>query len=209
MMRNERCYQMSYYYNYYIGYKKDGKIYPWGPYTANHELMPAICRSASFASDLHEDFYNMGDDLISAELREAFSYDDGYGGKEYERVRYLPVKELPKGSYIRRGYFLISDVEAYEKEDDHTWFDGFYKHLTPQVYAAKLENQLKFGPNKPKKNEYGEFYTEPNASDYMYYAYPDYESKEYECSILRRFVGVLEDYDLGDGVEYVILETEG
>lgn len=200
---------MSYYYNYYIGYKRDGKIYPWGPFTGNGELFPALTRSASFASDLHDDFYDVKDEEMTEELKKHFSYEVGEDEIEFERVKYLPVKELPTGSYIRKGYFLIKDVEEYESDDEPGWFDGFYDNLTPQVYAAKLEKQLKFGPNKPKKNEYGELYTEHDASDYMYYAYPNYESKEYESWLLRKFADVLHDYDLGKDVEYVILETEG
>ena len=38
---------MSYYYNYYIGYKKDNKIYPLGPYDCNGNLKPVISKSSS------------------------------------------------------------------------------------------------------------------------------------------------------------------
>ena len=51
-------------------------------------------------------------------------------------------------------------------------------------------------------------YTEPNASDYMFYAYPDYESKEYDSFLIRRTVLKMM-YGLPDGAECVVLETEG
>lgn len=198
---------MSYYYNYYIGYRKDGKYYPWGPYDANGKLSPAVWKSRSFASDLHDRFFLIEEKEISNELRTEFEYEDWTGEKSVE-VRCLAAKDLPDGSFIKTGYFLIEDVVQYEKYHDS--FDLFYKSLPPQVYVAKMDHELKFGPNKPKKDELGEEYTEPNASDYMYYAYPDYDSEEYEAYILRHYVNNLEDYSLlKDGVEWVILETEG
>ena len=41
----------------------------------------------------------------------------------------------------------------------------------------------------------------------MYYAYPDYKTKEYDSFILRQLIAALDDYT--DNVEYVVLETEG
>lgn len=198
---------MSYYYSYYVGYRdiNSDKIYPLGPYSSKGKLCSALCRSSSFASDLYEDFLYIKDSQISDELRNEFEYESYNGTKEI-KVKYLPVKDLPTDSYISTGYFLISDVEAYE--NDRYSFEGFYDKLTPQVYATKLENQLKFGPNKPKTDDFGSTYTEHDASDYMFYAYPNYESREYEAFVLRNFTGCLEDYDLKDA-EYVILETEG
>ncbi len=199
---------MSYYYNYYIGYKKDGKIYPWGPYTADGKKASVFTKSRSFASDLYESFYPIKEEEISDELRKEFEYTDWNNEKKFD-VKYLPVSELPKDDYIERGYFLIGEVEAYElslsgKVD--SWFDGFSRKLSPQIYIAKLEHQLKFGENKSQKDEFGEEHTEPNASDYMWYAYPNYNSAAYESFLLREAVDSLEDYKIKD---YVILETEG
>ena len=198
---------MSYYYNYFIGYAKDGKIYPWGPYDAKGKLNPAIVRSRSFASDLHEDFSPVPEKKISDELRKEFEYEDWDGTKRFE-VKYLPVKDLPTGTYIKTGYFLINDVINYEKSNDET-FEDFYNVISPEVYAAKLQQEMMFGKNQPQKDAEGYEYTEPNASDYMYYACPNYLTREYEAAVLRMLVGILEDYQLGTGVEYVILETEG
>lgn len=198
---------MSYYYNYYIGYKKDGKIYPWGPYNANGKLEPMVSRSRSFASDLHKEFYPVSDEEVSEELRKEFEYEDWNEAKRLD-VKYLSENDLPTGSYIRTGYFLIKDVEAYAN-DEHGNFEGFYDVISPEVYAAKLQHEMMFGKNQPKKYDEGYEYTEPNASDYMYYAYPNYETKEYESFILRQLIEALREYHAEGNVEYVVLETEG
>lgn len=199
---------MSYYYNYYIGYKKDNKIYPWGIYTSDGERCPVISRSRSFASDLHNKFYPISEKMISDELRKEFEYKNWNNEMIFD-VKYLPVSELPSTNFIEKGYFLINEVEAYELSDEESfWFDGFSSKLSPQIYAAKLEHQLKFGENKPKKNDEGYEYTEPNASDYMWYVYPNYNSEEYESFLLHEFVNAIENYRLSN-TEYVILETEG
>lgn len=197
---------MSYYYNYYIGYKKNEKIYPWGLYNANGQLKPVISKSRSFASDLHEDFYTIKPQNISDELRKEFEYKD-LNGKNTINVKYLPVDELPNSDFIRRGYFLIKDIKEYQNTNSS--FDLFYDYLTPEVYAVKLQHEVIFGKNQPQKDCEGTEYTEPNASDYMYYTYPDYNSKEYEVFMLKEMVGILRDYKMSEEVEYVILETEG
>ena len=198
---------MSYYYNYYVGYKKDGKIYPWGPYNANGKLEPMVSRSRSFASDLHEEFYAVSDKEVSEELRKEFEYEDWTKVKRVD-VKYLSEKDLPTGSYIKTGYFLIKDVQAYENDECGN-FEGFYDVISPEVYAAKLQHEMTFGKNQPNKDDEGYEYTEPNASDYMYYAYPDHDTKEYESFILRQLIEALRDYRMGNDVEYVVLETEG
>lgn len=198
---------MSYYYNYYIGYKRDGKIYPWGPYTAEGRLEPVLSRSRSFASDLYNKFHVVSDKEISEELRKEFEYEDWTKTKRVD-VKYLSEDDLPTGSYIKTGYFLIKDVEAYEN-DKYGDFEGFYDVISPEVYAAKLQHEMMFGKNQPKKDDEGYEYTEPNASDYMYYAYPDYNTKEYESFFLRQLIDALCDVFAGRDVEYVVLETEG
>lgn len=61
---------MSYYYNYYIGYRTpDGKIYPLGPFDANGVIHPALCRSRSYASALHHDFSCIPEEDVTNELR--------------------------------------------------------------------------------------------------------------------------------------------
>lgn len=200
---------MSYYYNYFIGYELDGKIYPWGPYNAEGRLCSALSRSRSHASDLHYLFFELTTGQISDELKKEFECER-WDGKKCIEVKYFPIADLPNGDYIKTGYCLIKDVEEYEKNKD--LFEGFDDSnvLSPTIYAVKLTKELKFGPNKPQKDEDGNEYLEPNASDYMFYAYPDYNSEEYEASVLRDFATSLYNYQLIDkGAKMVILETEG
>lgn len=195
---------MSYYYNYYIGCKKDGKIYPWGPYTADGKLRPIICRSRSFASDLHDYFRYVSEEEMSDELREEFEYEDWNGSKRVE-VKYISESELPNDDFIKRGYFLINDVKVKAYKGD--FYDDFDDPISPEIYAAKLQHELTFGKNQPIKDCEGNDYIEPNASDYMYYAYPDYRTKEYESHILRQTLEALRTYTCD--VEFIVLETEG
>ena len=176
------------------------------PYNADGKLKPMVSRSRSFASDLHEEFYSVSDEEISEELRKEFEYESWDGSKVID-VKYLPEKDLPTGSYIKKGYFLIKDVQAYENDECGN-FEGFYDVISPEIYAVKVQHEMMFGKNQPKKDAEGYEYTEPNASDYMYYAYPDGDTKEYESFILRQLIEALRDYRK-DGIEYVVLETEG
>lgn len=192
---------MSYYYQYYIGYKHNGKFYPWGPYDSNHVLKPVICRSKSFASDLHTEFCNISKTDYSPELLKEFKSDEYLSS-----IKYLPIIDLPNDSYIKTGYCLIKEVENYINSDDH--FDnGFSSVLTPEIYAVKLQHEIMFGKNVPTKDEEGYEYCEPNASDYMYYAYVDEFSKEYEAFLIKQAWSTLLDYNMD--VEWVVLETEG
>lgn len=197
---------MSYYYSYFLGYMKDNKIYPYAPFDFRGKMKPIVEKSRSFASDLHSKFWVVGKDQITDELREQFEYTDWQGNKSTD-VKYLCITDLPSDDYIKKGYFLIEDVQAWETEGD----DGlFYHMLTPEVYAEKMRNEIIFGKNQPKKDIEGEEYTEPNASDYMYYAAPWYNSEAYEVHLLQEAAGVMYDYDFfSDDVKMVVLETEG
>ena len=201
---------MSYYYNYYIGYinPDDNKIYPLGPYNSSGRLCRVISDSRSVASDLYEDFYAVKETQISDSLRKEFEAEN-WEGEPVVEVKYLPVEELPNNSYIKTGYYLIDEVKVYESIKDDEWFEGFSEIISASVYAAMLKNEIVFGKNKPELDCEGNECTVPSASDYMYYAYPDYSSKEYDAHLLRRAVDSLEYYDLPSGTKYVILEDEG
>ena len=206
-MYNKKGEKMSYYYQYYIGYMENGKIYPYGPYTSERKLKPIVEKSRSFASDLHEYFVNVAEVQISEELRNEFGYKD-WQGIESVSVKYLLYENLPNGDYIVKGYFPIDDVQAWEQGDDDSLF---YNVINPIVYAAMAKNEIIFGKNQPKKDAEGNEYTKPNASEYMYYAAPQYNSKEYEAFQIRAVINMLYDYDFfaDDTKKIVILETEG
>ena len=197
---------MSTYYNYYVGYKHDGKIYPLGPYDCFGKLKCVIWRSGSFASDMHEDFISVSEDMVSDELRKSFEYTD-YDGKKAVNLKYLPLNELPDKSYIKKGYFLIDEVKAYEAGEEYGSRDLFYDHLDPITYAAMAQNECVFGKPKPKKDIDGEEYEVHSASDYMFYAYPDYYSKEYEADVIRNCANSLSEFskELPEGYELVAI----
>ena len=200
---------MSYYYNYCIGYIHQGKLYPLGPYSATGKLKDVISRSASFASDLHNDFFMVQEDMISDELRSAFTYETWDGKKEMQHVKYCPVSLLPSGSAIKKGYFLIEDVRRYESSKDSEVL--FFDMVSPTVYSAMADNEVRFGKPAPQKDDFGEEFIPKTASDYMFYAYLDDSSEEYEAGILRYAADVLGEYDskLPKGYELAVIETEG
>ena len=204
---------MSYYYNYYIGYKtKENKIYPLGPYDAFGKMHPVFYKSRSFASDLHEDFRRVQDEQMTEELKKEFAYEDWNGEIKVQNLNYLPVSELPSGDYVRRGYFLIEDIAEYERTGD-TW-DLFYDYLTPAVYLMRLQNELIFGPTLKREKEDDEDRedaeeTKRPCSDYSCFAYVDPNSREYETHMLRIALQAYEFAKIPEGAEMVILEDEG
>lgn len=200
------CGFISYYYNYYIGYEKDGVIYPLGPYDCFGQLCEALSKSRSFASNLYNLFSPINNEKISDELRKRFGHKN-YSGEDVFDAKYAYLNELPSGDFIKRGYFLIRDVQRYE-EDSYD-FDGFYDYVGPTVYAAMLQHEMQFGHPEPKIDCEGEEYEVHGASDYMFYAYPDYNSKEYEMSLIRNVANMLGEFNANlSNIRLVVIENE-
>ena len=218
----------SWYSDFYICYKnkEDGKFYPFGPFDYKGKLHSVFERSG-YDQELAREFWDIGSaekrkELISEELFNTLTHyeddDEGYeekrkefyDGKGYWLWSYLPYEDLPVGDYIKKGYVLIDEIEQYENREDRG-FDGFYGVLSPNVYAKKMENELKFGPPKPTKNEWGEEYTPTSMSEYSYYVWPDYDCIEYAANRIRNALGLMRDwYDLKEnGEEIYILCTQG
>lgn len=202
---------MAAYYDYYLGYMKDNKIYPLGLYNAEGKMVPVISDSQSFASDLYELFDEVQIEQFSDELKKEFSYTVYGSDTVLEQVRYLKISDLPTDSYIKSGYFLISDIDKYESCKSDDYFDErelFYEHLTPVSYSAKAMNELKFGKPTPELDCEGEELPVYSAGDYAFYAYPDYHSKEYDASFIRRIADKFEFHDdKHKGCELVVLEA--
>ena len=198
---------MSTYHCYRIGYLHEGKLYPLGPYDAFGNMKEALEKSRSFASELYEDFNYVPKEMVSDELRAVYEYKDYKGEKTMpDSLSYMKISELPKGSFIKKGYFLIEEVKLYESDDEALYFDGFSEMISPTVYTAMAQNEKMFGKPTPEKNEFDEEIPVYSASDYMYYAYPDYKSKEYEAMILRTFAESLDSYSkLPKGYELVAI----
>lgn len=182
---------MSTYYTYYLAYEHEEKIYPLGPYDCFRSLKPIFSRSSSFASDLHDEFWHLPDNMMSEELKKEFQHKN-FKGDLVSNVYYRPICELPDGDYIKKGYFLMEDVKKYE-EDGDDW-DLFYDTVTPTVYAAMVQQEKMFGAPKEKKDCEGTPYTPHAASDYMYYAYADRHCPEYEAELIRSTADMLNKY---------------
>ena len=180
---------MSWYYSYYIGKKINDKIKIIGPYDNKKQLHPVVERSRSFASSLKDDFIRSDDE----ELKEIMNSD---------YVSILPYNDLPKGSYIKTGYFLAEEVQYYL--DTGNLDDIFYEKLSPEVYAEKLKIESVLGVPETKINEYKSY----SCADYIYFAYPDYRCKEYEAFLIREMVNILEPF-LFEKDDIVIIMTEG
>ncbi len=203
---------MSWYTSMYIGIMdKNNKIKPWGPYDANGNLRPVFCHSRSFTSDLKERFYPINEEHLTDELIAEFPYETGKNPEENEEIYryfgYLPISELPNGSYIKHGYCKLDQISNYESDD--RYFDGFYDVLTTAEYLRKFENEIKFGAPKPKIDIDGEEYYEPSCAEYTYYSWADYNCEECEAFLLREACEMLKDYNIEKDYQYVAIKTEG
>ena len=196
---------MSYYYNYYLCYKDSasGKLLPLGPFNKKGHLLPVYEVSRSFASDLCYDFSCIDKELFSQELKDALCIDEYEG---FGKISSIPLTNLRKGSFIKSGFFLIDDVIRYQQGSNVS--DLFYDYISPEVYAAKINNELIFGKPDPKKDIEGDEVEVPSGSDYMYFAYPDYQSAEYEASRIRDAYDIVWDFKIEDK-DCVILLLEG
>lgn len=207
---------MSWYTLVFIGIMdKNNKIKPWGPYDASGNLRPIFCHSRSFTSDLKDAFYRIEKENLTDELCKAFPYETGQDSDSqnqevYSYFGYLPITELPTGSYIKHGYCKISDINSYESISDKYLSEYFQDALSTVEYLRKLENEIKFGTPKPKIDEDGYEYTEPSCAEYSYYSWPDYNCQEYESYLIREAYEMLEDYHMLDqGYTFVAIKTEG
>lgn len=206
---------MSWYVDYYIGYRtKEGKIYPLGHFDCFGNLHAVLTKSRSFSSELWKRFDRITLEETTDEIKKHFPKGDIYnwGEKSEEELPpwcfWMYLKDLPKGSYFKKGYFLQDDIAEYEREDGY--FDGFYHMLTPAEYARKMEAELKFGVPKPKKDMEGYEIEVHSCGEYSFYVYPDYESEEYEASEIRGAADVYEYLsDLPEDSELVVLQTNG
>ena len=213
---------MSYYYNYYIGYEKDNKIYPIGPYDNNGKIHAALCKSSSFASPLHERFYMLHEKQVSDELRKEFEYEDYQGKKELGLLKVLPLAELLNGDIVLRGYCLVQDIINYLKPDSYDDFcisDLIYNMLTPEQFSFKAKAEMEGRVAKKKSeieeedldNEVENEEDSYSCADYAYFSFIDTCSEEYESYVLRlcfdmfEFSPVFQDKN----VKPVVILSEG
>ena len=186
---------MSRYYDYYLAYSKKGKLFPLGPFDRKQKLKAVLSKSESFASSLYQNFDDCPASKLGPKLKEFFTYNDWNGKPTVGNLKFIKLTDLPKGSILRRGYFLIEDIERYEKNESDYVDELFYEWLTPTAYAAKATNEARFG--KPEQQFDCEGFPLPNysAGDYAYYAYIDHQTEEYEAYQIRDIAELLTEYD--------------
>ena len=199
---------MSYYYTYYIGIidEDTGLVSLLGPYDNQGNIKPVLEKSRSFASDLHEEFAILDEKLAADDVKKRFSYEN-WNGENVFQVKVLNYDKLPSGGFVKSGYFLIDDVEKYIRTGDS--YDIFYDRLDPIVYAAKFKDEALLPHYEPKVDEYGEEIRGYKCSDYMWFAYPDYNSKEYEVHVIKQMVEILDERFNDEHNNIVILMEEG
>lgn len=228
---------MSYYYNYYLGYKKDGVLYPMGPFDRKGKLACVLWKSRSFASDLHEDFRIADDKQTSIELRESLLSDDTLESCRKANIPYTDeeLKELAK--------FYGNDVNNVPKKELKTYEEALNEHEDIRYLPyEKLPstNFIKEGYVQYSQigdEEEDDFYDVispheyaerlkiastlgdipkkdcegnefPRLSEYIYHKWIDYNSREWESFLITNAMENFKDYHV-DADEYVIIETEG
>ena len=206
---------MSWYYDYYIGYlnKADGKIYPYGPYVTvdNKEKLRSILNySRSFDYDFSECFYPVAPDSFSDELKNSEKFKN-YINKEqgYCPIEICYLHELPNDDFVKSGYYLISQVKEYQEDNDSECLFG---PVDPITYNGMVDSELKFGKPKPKKDAGGYEYQSESASDYMYFAFPDYSCKEWRAFQIKQAVYAItryQDRHDNDEMDIVIMMIQG
>jgi len=166
---------MSVYYSYYIGYLYDGKVYPWGPYIRIGKLRPVFERSKS----------SLGKSLNLLQAEEiSLALLDDFPNVPLDNIRWATFNSLDyvDDNFIKSGYFPIRDVQRYLTElNDYEsdFFDAreiFDQPMSSVEFSARMLNQSRFSARDE----------DIDVRDYMYFAYPDYFSKQWEMNILRR-----------------------
>jgi len=201
---------MSYYYNYYFGYidKKDNKIYPYGPYTSTKKenLSCVMSYSRSFDNDFSDFFDEIPRNMYSSKLMADSNFKGAVEEEYCHNPKYCRISDLPASDFIKSGYFLIEDVTNYLNNKDP---EVFLERVDPIVYNGMVASELKFGKPERKTDDVGEEYTPYSASDYMFFAYPDYNCVEYRAFILKQFLNNMAEFEDTKDKEFVVLETEG
>lgn len=157
-------------------------------------------RSGSFVSrDFTEEFCKLREEDCDEELRKAFTFKDWHDEESFsDELCFLSLSELNsmKADFIRKGYFLVEDIAKYEENPEIIYNDDiFYDRVSPIVYAnmcaKKIERHI-------EKDCEGYEYEVPGWTEYQYYAYPDYDSKEY---MIHELQIIMNSYQ--EGIEYL------
>lgn len=204
---------MSWYYNYSLGYKQDGKIYPLFPFDKDGKLKNILSLSRSFEHGLNELFERIPDEMLSEEIIEQFDYYykiDKEDRNNYDCVFYADIKALPEGDYIKSNYYLLDDIERYLRRDEEGVYLGdlFYDYIPKDVYAIKLQQELIFGKPTPQYDCEGNELETHSCRDYAYFTYPQYDSIEYDAFVIREFADIVR-WGIPKEASIVVLMTQG
>ena len=198
---------MSTCYNYFLGYMKDDMIFPLGPYDSKGKLRSI---NSSVFGKIQDKciFTDVKDSEASEELHKEFDYESNVNRNKTKMVltslKKAKLNDLPSGDFIKRGYFLMSGVTNYESSDGRDFF--FHDYKSPSVFSEMIKNE---NQNKTKSYDYdGEPVYRNITSDYMYFAYPDYSSEQYESFVIKTFAESLRKNEGIPASEIVVLYTE-
>lgn len=209
---------MSTTYNYYIALRdketKKFEVFPGTTYKSETysysnpkedkkytiRLRSIYWRSGSFMPEsFSSEFITVNEDDCSDELKEAFTFKNWDNTNEFSEVLgYITLDDLNKmdDDFVKTGYFLAEDVSKYEKNKEIIFDDEiFYDRLSPVVYANMCTKQIK---THTEKDCDGYEYTVHGFEDYMFYAYPDYDSKEY---LIHELKIIMNSYQ--ESIEYI------
>ena len=171
---------MSQKVTYFFGYY-NGLVYPFAPFDANGKIVPVINKNRSSASSLFYKFGEMKQEEMSEQMEALVpKYATAYW-EYYDNISEVEVKD-----YMIKGYFLIDEVERYEKDGCVFPDEYFTTKLSPMAYAARLANESVV-PRILKEDE-------PAISDYMFYSYVDENSEAYETRTLNKVGDYLYDW---------------
>lgn len=127
---------------------------------------------------VRRNFFTINNAELTDNLLKSFEYD----GELINPIRMITLEELFNidNNFIRDGYFLVSDVTRYlSLSPDERLDDEFFAERIPSNVYAEM---CKSGKTR-KYSEDGD--VSFGYEDYMYFAYPDYQSEGYLVSVLQ------------------------
>ena len=146
---------------------------------------------------------------LSEDLIKAFTTTNWNGEKSLDStLEYAEVSDILELSdeYIKKGYFLVEDIARYEETKDAD--ELFYNHIGAIEYSNLAAKQIK---QSTYKDEYGDEHIKYGYEDYMYYAYPDYQSLEYLIHKMKIVINTMKniflDYNDRDKIKCYLLRN--
>lgn len=161
--------EMSLCYEYYLGLLdiRTNKIDTLGVYDCDgliHPVLNLYSSNTTLYMKFSKICCNMFTDRAKSDL----------GLTNETNVSFAYLDSLKESNYIKSGYFLIDDIDEYEKSDGDP-FGLFEDYLTPVSYIAKKENGC-------------------DVSMYSYYAYPDYYCDAYDIDYILRVYDTISEF---------------